>query len=171
MEQTTMNELEVIGTEELDLGFDLNESVDTSIKADRLMYGIAALEKKVEKEKSDKAEAEAFYQKRIDRLESQKEFLRSKIEEYLYALQQQGADARASGPNGTASLQTRDKIEWPSDDALLAWVKENGINDALKVTEKVDKTKLKMAVAVKDIPGIQITKRTGLSIRLKAKKE
>lgn len=155
----------------VDLGFNPEESVDTAIKADRMMYAISHIEKKIEYEKQCKAEAVDFYDNRISSLQNQIDFLKSKIQLFLYDLKEKGVDAKASGPNGTASLVKRKKQHLPDDQTLIDFSKYYHIK--VKVTEKPDKASIKQWIKGGGTPpeGYYETEEETLSIRQPSKKK
>ena len=163
---------EIVDRVEVDLGFDPQAAIQSQIDADRHLFGIQAVEGKIEREKAFLAEAQDFYLKRISALEKQQEFLRSKIETYLYALDAAGHEPKASTPHGTAFLVTRMSKHWNPDIDLVDWAESRDMGEIIQVKRSVRLTDLEKACKERDIkPPYMEEEVTRLQIRAAAKKK
>lgn len=170
METTKMNHEEIIDIIDLDLGYEPDHGINTHIEADRTLAAIQHIDAQMDRENQRKKEAIEFYEKRIQQKRKAREFLESKLENYLETLRQGGMDAKASTPSGTAYIQKKKKPIWAPENTLVEYAKKYA-PDTVKVTEKVDKTKLKKSLG-KETSGILDYQETeSLVIRKPDKKE
>lgn len=132
---------EIVDRVEVDLGFDPQAAIQSQIDADRHLFGIQAVQRKIDREKAFLDEAMAFYNNRIAQLEKQKEFLEGKVENFLYALESQGTEPKAATPSGTAYLRTSQSKLWDDVD-LVKFARFHKLDSLVKVKESVSKPEL-----------------------------
>ena len=120
--------------------YDVTECVD-SYDVTRKLYAIRAMNKKIQAYQQQAKEAMAFFERKVEGLEKQIEFLTGNVDRWMVM----NDKTSLSTPAGTVGYINREKWVWNlEDEKLEEWVKTNH-PDLVKVvsTEKVNLSDVK----------------------------
>lgn len=133
------------------------ELANTLYQVDRIDEHILNLQKQCE-------EAVNFYARKIESIENRKAFLLGQITGYLEFHQLKSLSTH----KGTASLVTREHVQWPTDEEIIQWIEKTAPDEGLiRIKKEPNKIKLKAYLADKGdiLPGVTKSTTTTLQIR------
>lgn len=135
------SQMEIIS--EMDIPFDVDprEITKQMVVASKFFGGLSAVQKNLDVLKNQKQEVLNWFKEQEENLQKQDDFLRSKIEEALYAAEQAGeSKPKLKTWAGTAFFTTRNKTDWMGKDnksqELVKFAKEHDLE--VEVIEKVN---------------------------------
>lgn len=142
----------------------IKNPVDT-MDVTKKLYGIRAVERKIEQLDKARRESILFYTDKIKKLMTQEEWLKGNIHGFLNA---NGLD-NISTPAGSAHISKREKWEWSEDDEkVLAWCKANA-PDCIETSECVSYTKLRKHIKdTQIVPGDVVTIQDNVTLTVKS---
>jgi hypothetical protein len=136
-------------------------AVNTELDVTKRLWAVDRIDDRIMELRNLRKQHVDFYDEEIQKLEDQQEFLLHQVEVFLENTHR----SNIKTPVGTVSRVSRSRIDWPSNEVLLAWSREKGL--AVRVTEAPDKKAIE--AFIKDTgelpPGAERIDYTTLSVR------
>lgn len=150
LSEADLESMEIMHEMEIPFDVDPEEIHSNMVVASKFLGGVAKISSDMEKLKSDKKKVLNWFAEEEAKLQKNDDFLRAKIGQALYAMEQAG-DKKPTIKTwaGSAYYQSTKKFDWNgktnTDNDIVAYAKKAGLE--VEVIEKVSLSKVKAVLS------------------------